>query len=297
MKHLLPLAFVLLWAAPAIADEAEPVDATTAEVRAHHRRGLELYDESDYRLALIEFERAYEIGKSYKILYNIGQVHFQLKAYAKARSVLTRYLAEGGDAISAERRAEVERDLATLQTRTAHLTVRVNVEGAEVWVDDTLVGRAPLDETLVDAGRLRIKVSRTGYASTVRDVSVVGGDAQTITIELMAMKPEIIVTAPATSSGPPTLAIVSWIGAGALAAGTIGTGIAATSASSSYDTQRGTPITGSPEQARGDLERQRDLVRGLAITTDVLAVSTIVVGAVALYLTLRERPKQQHAGL
>jgi tetratricopeptide (TPR) repeat protein len=309
VTRLFLLVLVFFWAAPAHADppkaggvegradepNAEPVDATTAEVRAHHRRGLELYDEGDLRLALVELERAYQIGKSYKVLFNIGQVYFQLKSYAKARTALTRYLAEGGDAITPERRADVERDLETLKTRTAHLTIHVNVEGAEVSIDETMIGRAPLEDALVDAGTLRVKVTRAGYASSVRDVTIVGGDTQTITIALMATKPDVIVTT--TTTGLPGSTIAAWIGAGVLAAGTIGTGIAANAARSNYDTQRGTPISGSPEQARSDLERQRDLVRGLALTTDILAVTTIVVGAVALYLTLRERPKQQQAGL
>jgi hypothetical protein len=196
-------------------------------------------------------------------------------------------LSEGGDAIAAERRSDVERDIATLTGRTARLTVHVNVDGAEVAIDDVPLGQTPLENALVDAGTFRVKVARSGYASRVREVTLVGGDVQTINVELVAMKPDVVVT----NTGLPGPAIAAWIGAGVLAAGAIGTGIAANAANSAYDAKRGTPISGSPEQARAELERQRDLVSGLAVAADILAVTTIAAAGLALYFTLRERPK------
>ncbi len=282
------------WVYPARADEASPADAAsedvdpvTAEMRAHHRRGLELFDEGDYKLALVEFERAYEVGKSYKVLFNIGQVSFQLTRYANARRALERYLAEGGDAISPERRAEVERDLSTLRGRTATLTIRTNVPGAEVAVDDAVLGRAPLEAALVDAGSLRVRVVHEGYVPHVRELRLAGGDVHTITVELRKERSND--ASPPASI--PVAAIGSWIATGVFAAGAIGTGVAANAAASEYETKRASPIAGSPEQGRADLERQRNLVTGLAVTTDALVVSALIAGGVALYFTLRERPR------
>lgn len=274
-------------AAPA-AEADPPPDPVAEQARAHHRRGLELYDEGDYRLAVVELERAYAVSGSYKVLFNIGQVYFQLASYAKARRAFEQYLREGGAEINDARRAEVEKDLATLRARTARMNVRANVQGADVSIDDTFAGKAPLEGVLVDAGTRRIRVSSPGHAAGTRDVTLAGGDVQTITIELTESKPDVVVT----TTGLPGKTIAAWIATGVLAAGAAGTGIAASAAASTYDTKRGTPIAGSPEQARDDLERQRSLVRGLAIATDVLMVSTLVVGGIALYLTLREPPKK-----
>lgn len=255
----------------------------------HHRRGLELYDEGDLRLALVELERAYAIGKSYKVLFNIGQVELQLTHYAKARLALERYLAEGGSAIADKRRAEVEADLATLRTRTATLTVRVNVEGAEVVIDDAAMGQAPLTAAIVNAGVLHVQVNKPGFASRTREITLAGGDTQTVDVDLAETKPGIVVTP--SESGLPGPAVASWIVTGLLAAGAVGTGIAALAASSTYDTKRETPISGSPEDARADLERQRSLVGGLALTTDILAAAALVGAGVSLYFTLRPRPQ------
>jgi hypothetical protein len=291
----LPLLAILAAPARARADDtpppapAEAADPAAEEARMHHRRGLELYDEGDLRLALVELERAYAIGKSYKVLFNIGQVELQLTHYAKARLALERYLVEGGSAITEKRRAEVEADLATLRTRTATLTLRVNVEGAEVVIDETAMGRAPLTAVIVNAGALRIQVTKPGFASRTRELTLAGGDAQTVDVELTESKPDIVVTQ--TTSGLPGPAVASWIVTGLLAAGTVGTGIAALAASSTYDSKRQTPISGSPEDARADLERQRSLVRGLALTTDLLGAATLVGAGVSLYFTLRPRPQ------
>lgn len=265
-----------------------PVDQATIEARAHHRRGLELYDEGDYRLALVEFQRAYEVGKSYKTLFNIGQVYFQLQNYAKARLTLEQYLAQGGSAIPEARRAEVEKDLASLEKRTATLSVRANVAEAEVIVDDVVVGTTPLPAVVVNAGETRIRVEKRGFTARVQSVTLAGGDASTIVIELAPSKPDVVVTQ--TTNGLSGGVVASWIITGVLAAGTVGTGIAALAASSKYDTKRETPISGSVAEAKADLERQKNLVGGLAVATDILAVSTVVATGISLYLTFRPKP-------
>ena len=265
------------------------VDAATAAMRAHHRRGIQLYDEGDFRLALVEFERAYEISKNYKILFNIGQVQYELKSYARARLAFEQYLALGGDRIDPARRADVERDLASLRARTATLTVRTNVPGAEIAIHDRNLGRAPVEAAVVDAGIARVQASSPGHETIVREIALAGGDVRTMPIELQPIKREVLVTH--TTTGLPASVVAAWITTGVLAAGTIGSAIAANAAHSDYERRRETPISGSSAEARGELERQRDLVTGLALTTDVLAVATLVAAGVSLYLTVRE-PKR-----
>lgn len=275
------LAGVALSAGTARADSA-----SEDEARARIARGIELYDEGDYRLALVELERAYEIQPSYKILYNIGQVHFQLGEYARAHRVLRRYLEEGGDQVPPERRAEVEKDLATLATRVATVTIQVDVPDAEIAIGDQPPARAPV-RTLVEAGALRIRVSKPGYEPQHRTVKLAGGDDVVVRVQLVKVAREVIVT----REGVPAAAVGGWILTGVLAAGAVGTGIAANAAASKFDTMRTAPISGSPEQAAADLDKQGDLADGLALTTDVLIVAAVLAGGVSLWLTLRDKPK------
>ena len=252
-------------------------------------RGHELFDEAAYRLALIEFERAYALLPSWKILYNLGQVHLELGEYARAHAALRRYLAEGGTEIPADRRTAVDADLASLSKRVATLSVSANVASARVTVGRQPLGVAPLADVLVDAGEVMVEVSSPGYVSETRVLALVGGDRATAQFDLARLEP-LVVTAPQASESASAMvgtpALAGFITTGVLAAGALGTGIGAVAAQSRFETMRTTPIQGSPEQGSADLQRQGKLTDALAITTDVLVVSTVIVGGVSLYLAL-----------
>ena len=68
----------------------DPSGAAVDQAKAHFKTGTELYDENNFRGALVEFQRAYQLAPSYRVLYNIGQVDMELADYAGA---LTAYRA------------------------------------------------------------------------------------------------------------------------------------------------------------------------------------------------------------
>src|SRR6187549_4072881 len=86
-------------AQPAAPAEAAPAASPSAPVSAEvlkeagerYARGLALYGDGEFLLALVEFERAYQLSNNYKVLYNIGQVRIQLGRYAKAKEALEDY--------------------------------------------------------------------------------------------------------------------------------------------------------------------------------------------------------------
>ena len=147
MSHRLFLLVVLATAAVAaggplraFADPAAP--SPVGEARKHFRRGVTLYGESDYRGALVEFKRAYELAPNAVVLYNIGETYYQLQNYAAALAMLERYLTEAPT--SAPHRREVEQTLEVLRTRVGKVRITTNVPGCEITVDDELIGRTPL---------------------------------------------------------------------------------------------------------------------------------------------------------
>src|SRR5262245_24707637 len=77
------------------------------EARGRFERGIELYEEGDMDAALVELRRAYELAPSYKLLFNIGQVHLQKSDYASALDAFERYLAQGGENVATKRRREL----------------------------------------------------------------------------------------------------------------------------------------------------------------------------------------------
>jgi hypothetical protein len=91
-------------------------DDPRSDARAHYAKGLELAGQHGYEGALREFNAAYAISPQFAVLYNIGQAHVALGHTALAIDALTRYLRDGGDRVSPERRAQVERQLAWLRS-------------------------------------------------------------------------------------------------------------------------------------------------------------------------------------
>ena len=73
-----------------------PTAAERAEAATRFKTGLDLFKDGDAQAALIEFRRAYQLAPNYQVLYNIGQVSFQLQDYPGALAALQKYLLEGG---------------------------------------------------------------------------------------------------------------------------------------------------------------------------------------------------------
>jgi len=268
--------------------------AVTETARQHFQRGVAYYKDSDFKLALVEFTRAYELTKNYRVLYNIGQVNHQLSNYAKAMLALGRYLDEGGDEIPAERRAAVTSDLDDLRAKTAEVEVQVNVNGAEIWLDDVLVGRVPLGQPLiVDAGDHRFEARLEGYRSAGRTLTLAGRDSTRIELSLGKIQPLVVVPQPrpvAPKSERKTSPLVwsGWLATGVLGVGAGVTGYFAVSRASSLATLRNSP-TSTPEQRAA----MRNQAERFALAADILTAATVVTAGATLYFTLRPASAEQ----
>jgi hypothetical protein len=251
------------------------------EARSRYKRGIEMYNDGDYKLALIEFERSYELAPNWKILYNIGQVHFQLNNYGKALKALERYLKEGATEIPEKRRSDVERDIEGLKSRTAQLTVTANQAGAEVSVDDVVVGKTPLPgEFLVDAGDHRVTLSKAGFKPVTKRVTLAGKDHVSLNLALEKEQGPLVVVQQAPESKP-SYVWIGWAATGAITAGAVVTGVLALDANSKLNSLKGTKDV-SPT----DLHDQQVKKNNLALATDILTGAAVVAGGVSLYFTL-----------
>jgi hypothetical protein len=273
---------VLAAALPAAADEAS----------THFQRGVELYSEADYRAALNEFRRAYELEPRFQVLYNIAMTDYQLLDYAGALQAFEKYLRDGGGEVPAAKRSEVERELGKLRARVAKLEIISNVSGAQVTIDDAPIGTTPLaGPVLVSAGRRRVTVSASGRTPASTMVDVVGGDTRKISVELQAAPDSGRASA---GTPPPTIPVeppprsipwVGWIITGAFAVGTGVTGVLALQASSDLKTKLGT--LGVSQQ---DIDSAHSKTTSLGIASDALLGATAVAAGVSLYFTLRTPP-------
>jgi hypothetical protein len=295
------LAASVLAASPALAQGATPAagaqpapskDASADPVeraRVHYERGLQLFNEENYDAALFEFDRAYELAPSYKILYNMGRIQRQQHNYAAAIRSYSRYLREGGAGVPADRKTEVEREIAVLKPRVANVTVKVNVDGADVYADDipvctatiesACVGKSPLQAPIiVNGGRHKITATKPGYAPATSLVSVVGSDAIDVKLDLVSYAQPI-----AKPTNP--WKVPMWIGWGVTAAGLITSGVTGYLATNARDDQEA--AVGRLGASREELDQAKDKTRTLGNVTDGFLIGSAVAAGVSTYLTIR----------
>jgi hypothetical protein len=262
------------------------------EARERFDHGLELYRDGDYDIALIEFDRAYELVPDYRVLYNIAQVSVMLGNYTRARLALEQYLREGDTAISPDRRASVEKDLTMLSGRTATLLVTSNVQGAEVLVGEEIIGKTPMSSpALLDAGTHTVTVRLSGYLPASKRLTLAGRDAAELTLELRPVpvkERERIVVEKRVETEPseratttPSLVWAGWIATGALAAGAAVTGVLGINAASELET-----LQDDPEAQHRELQDTEERARSLFLAADLLGAAAVLTGGATLYFTV-----------
>jgi hypothetical protein len=264
--------------------------AAQDEARRRFARGLDLYREADYTAALSEFRRAYALIPNYKLLYNIGQVCYQLQNYACALPAFEQYLSEGGAEVPSARRSAVESDIDKLRTRVARITIHSNVRGATISIDDVPVGKTPLEAVVVSVGTRRITATADGKPPLVRSISVAGEETATVDFDFTDSGRA---KAEASSSGTPARvshgSVPSWPFWAATAGLAVGAGISgfmALRANSDLEQQRNTfGIT--PQE----LSKTEQRASTMALAADLLTGAAVVCGGVALYTTLTSRKR------
>jgi hypothetical protein len=121
------------------------------------------------------------------MLYNLGQVSQALERKADALTYFEDYLAGGGGEIAAERRAEVEGQLVQLRSQLAQLRVTVDADGAEIRVDDEVVGTAPLAEPLyLEPGPHVVVARHPDHGSVREEVTLASEMTETVALTLIA---------------------------------------------------------------------------------------------------------------
>jgi tetratricopeptide (TPR) repeat protein len=295
--HALMLSLAVAVAPRAHAQESESAGeggentAQTAEshdsvesARAHFKLGVDFYRERNFRAALIEFQRAYADMPHYKLLYNLGQASLELQEYAGAIDYFTAYLREGGDEVTPERRAEVEQSIRFLESRIARVTISSNRDGAEIYVDDTLVGRVPLAEPVrVGAGRHKFTAVRQGSPPVERMVDVAANEQREVRLEFEERRAPALASAPQVTEivrtdGSNTAAIWAGMATAMLGAGAITMTVLSALAQKEYDDELGSITT------RSKLDTLRDDAETKALVTDIAWGATIVAGGITAVL-------------
>jgi tetratricopeptide (TPR) repeat protein len=291
LSRVLPLVALL-----SLCNVAHADDGSVKEAGGHFTRGVSLYNEADYRAALVEFRKAYEIAPNVAVLYNIGQAYLQLRNYGAALTNFERYKKEAG--ANATHAQEVDKSIETLRTRVGYVRVLTNEPGAEILVDDELVGKAPQDKLLVSIGSRKITVVKKGAAPQSRSVDVAVGDVQEVSFIFELATGNSTGTQPQPQPQPQpekkssVAPIIAWTATGLLTAGAVTTGFIALDAQSSLKDAEGKLGT-----TRVRLDDLHSRMQTFAITTDILGGAAIIAGVAAIYFTFFSSSKSDTVGL
>ncbi|XYI01660.1 PEGA domain-containing protein [Sorangium sp. So ce1128] len=164
-------------AQPAGAPAERPLsESLTGMAKAEHGAGAALFKDGDYAGALARFERAYELSRDHRLLWNVALCQKNLRRYAKMLATLRRMEDEAGAALSARDKQDIAELIQATGAYVSRLEITASEPGATVFVDDEPVGTTPLAAPVpIDIGERRIRVSKPGFVDFVRQEKVVGG--------------------------------------------------------------------------------------------------------------------------
>lgn len=107
------------------------------------------------------------------------------------------------------------------------VTIRVNVDQADVLVDGRRIGASPLaDPAFIEPGSRRLEVRKAGFAPTSQGIEVAVGSAQVVELKLIPVLQSPVVTAQSPRPAPLDTSAPRWRTAGVLG----GVGLAAAGA-------------------------------------------------------------------
>lgn len=173
-------------AAPTDPPEPPPLlEILTGEAKAEYIAARILFDNGDHANAIIKFERAYELSREPRLLWNVALCQRELKRYTRMLATIEKLRKDAGPQLSARDRKDAEDLVNAIQAYVTRVTVKVNEPGAAVFIDGVQAGVSPLDKpVLVDVGPRKIRVTKPGFKEATVDRDIVGGGELTLNVEL-----------------------------------------------------------------------------------------------------------------
>jgi hypothetical protein len=205
-RRLAPVALIVLVLSAsrlAIADPPSLSDSLTGAAKEAFVSAEILLHNDDFAGALTKYEQAYGASKDPRLLFNMAICARSLKQYARMQSLLTRYEREGGETISSDDRANVERALAAIHNLTGALRLSAAEPGATITIDGQPSGMTPLHESItLDLGHHKVAVAKDGFEPFEQVVTVQGGEVVALNVALVAVQhtAQLVVSADAEAT-------------------------------------------------------------------------------------------------
>lgn len=183
--------------------EADGSPAISDRARALYQEGIKAADAKNWAGAHAAFLEAYKQSDHYQIAANLGSMEIKLGRYRDAAEHLAVYLRKApSDKVKDRMRAlaffeEAKKKVGTVQ-------VRVNVNGAEILVDDKVVSLSPpVDDLFVEPGPRFIKARMAGHKSNETTIEAGPGTTHQVSLTLEKMAAEAPPPPPPVKKEPP----------------------------------------------------------------------------------------------
>jgi tetratricopeptide (TPR) repeat protein len=244
--------------------------------------GKSAYDRGEFEKSLRYFQDAYDIFQHPDLLYRIGLCYERLGEDQEAVRYYRSFLKEVPDA---KERGRIEKQIRVIEERLAEKASRIRINtdptGAVVFINDEINGPAGYTPTElpVSAGNYKLIIKKEGYKDVVDTVDVPEGQTVQLKYPLQA-------EGSATADGGGVSISKGPILLGALGIVSLGVGIF----SYAKYTEKQDLINSWQDQSQ-NIERpanfretydERNLYRGLAIGTGVVAIGALTWGTILL---------------
>jgi hypothetical protein len=174
-------------AAPAAPAIKPLIDTLTGDARTDYQAGTVLFGDGDYATALQKFNSAHAKQPDPRLLYNMASAEKSLRHYATAAKLLRRYLAEGGALLTNDDRRDAEELVKVIEALTLPVTINVSEPGAQVFLDDELLGLSPLPSGVtVDIGQRKLRAQKDGFRPLTLPVQI--GPAHVFDLKLERLR-------------------------------------------------------------------------------------------------------------
>ncbi|WP_437818678.1 PEGA domain-containing protein [Sorangium sp. So ce1078] len=188
--------------APAASAPAAPgplSETLTGEAKAEYEAARILFNDGDYRNAIIKFERAYELSRDPRLLWNIALCQKNLKRYARLLGTVEKLLQDAGPQLTEQDRKDAAALIEATKAYVSRLDLQASEAGAAVFVDGEEVGQTPLREpVLLDVGTRKLRVTKKGFKDFEVSQQVAGGDVVKVaaTLEKELHQGRLVIAAP-----------------------------------------------------------------------------------------------------
>lgn len=160
---------------PAVKSPPTLGQTLSGDAKSEYESGKVLYLDGDFGGALMKFKSAHEKSSDVRLLWNIASCEKSQRHYANVLRLMKQYLTDGDSTLTPADKEEARTLIATIEPLTARLKVTVDPPGAEVYLDDVLVGSSPLDKPVtVDIGMRKVLVRKPDYKDFAKEIPVGG---------------------------------------------------------------------------------------------------------------------------